>query len=148
MRMSLLFGRFEYGKRGILDIERSEGIVVPMPFIFGRSVLSRVALAVNHALVRRRPTLFAFQILLVAKARPTLATLLETATGSAGQKIDRNRGTVAQIGIVDLNEFTNLLTNQAAQRGTVAVHAEDAYGRILVDAPHVEQQTAPMICNH
>ena len=109
MRMSLLFGRFEYGKRGILDIthtrlftfntlrramrsagfeiERSEGIVVPMPFIFGRSVLSKVALAVNHALVRLRPTLFGFQILLVAKARPTLATLLETATGSADQKI-------------------------------------------------------------
>jgi glycosyltransferase involved in cell wall biosynthesis len=109
MRMSLLFGRFEYGKRGILDIthtrlftfntlrramraagfeiERSEGIVVPMPFIFGRSVLSRVALAVNRALVRLRPTLFGFQILLVAKARPTLATLLETASGAADQKI-------------------------------------------------------------
>jgi len=68
------------------EIERSEGIVVPVPFIFGRSVLSKVALAVNHALVRLRPTLFGFQILLVAKARPTLATLLETATGSADQK--------------------------------------------------------------
>ena len=69
------------------EIERSEGIVVPMPFIFGRSMLSTVALAVNHALARLRPTLFGFQILLVAKPRPTLATLLETATGSADQKI-------------------------------------------------------------
>ena len=108
-RILCRFGRFEYGKRGILDIthtrlftfntlrramraagfeiERSEGIVVPMPFIFGRSVLSKVALAVNHALVRLRPTLFGFQILLVAKARPTLATLLEAASGSADQKI-------------------------------------------------------------
>jgi hypothetical protein len=114
MRISLLFGRFEYGKRGILDIthtrlftfntmrramraagfeiERSEGIVVPMPFIFGRSVLSRVALAANHALVRLRPTLFGFQILLVAKARPTLATLLETASGAADQKIIDSEG--------------------------------------------------------
>src|SRR6478672_6270498 len=63
MRLSLLLGRFEYGKRGILDItharlftfntlrramraagfeiERSEGIVVPAPFIFGNSVVSR-----------------------------------------------------------------------------------------------------------
>ena len=60
-------------------------------FIFGRSVLSKVALAVNHALVRLRPTLFGFQILLVAKARPTLATLLETATGSADQKSSKSR---------------------------------------------------------
>jgi hypothetical protein len=108
-RMSLLFGRFEYGKRGILDIthtrlftfntlrramraagfeiERSEGIVVPMPFIFGRSVLSKAALVVNHTLVRLRPTLCGLEILLVAKARPTLATLLEAATGAADQKI-------------------------------------------------------------
>ena len=77
-RMSLLFGRFEYGKRGILDIthtrlftfntmrramraagfeiQRSEGVVVPLPFIFGRSALfSRIALAINHVLVRLRP---------------------------------------------------------------------------------------------
>ena len=109
MRISLLLGRFEYGKRGILDIthtrlftfntlrramraagfeiERSEGIVVPMPFIFGRSLLSRIALAINHALVRLRPTLFGFQILLVAKSRPTLATLVEAAKTSADQKI-------------------------------------------------------------
>ena len=109
MRISLLFGRFEYGKRGILDIthtrlftfntmrramraagfeiQRSEGVVVPIPFIFGHSVLSRIALAVNHALVRLRPTLFGFQILIVAKPRPNLATLLEAAKTSADQKI-------------------------------------------------------------
>jgi 2-polyprenyl-3-methyl-5-hydroxy-6-metoxy-1,4-benzoquinol methylase len=77
MRISLLLGRFEYGKRGILDIthtrlftlntirramraagfeiQRSEGVVVPVPFIFGRSALSKIALAVNHGLVRLRP---------------------------------------------------------------------------------------------
>ena len=109
MRMSLLFGRFEYGKRGILDIthtrlftfntmrramraagfevQRSEGVVVPLPFIFGRSALSRIALAINHALVRLRPTLFGFQMLIVAKPRPNLATLLAAANVSADQKI-------------------------------------------------------------
>ena len=107
-RMSLLFGRFEYGKRGILDIthtrlftfntmrramraagfeiQRSEGVVVPLPFIFGNSALSRIALAINHFLVRLRPTLFGFQILIVAKPRPNLATLLEAANASANQK--------------------------------------------------------------
>jgi SAM-dependent methyltransferase len=109
MRLSLLLGRFEYGKRGILDIthtrlftfntmrramraagfevEGSEGVVVPMPFVFGRSALSRAALAFNRALVRLRPTLFGFQILLVAKARPTLGSLLEAARASADEKL-------------------------------------------------------------
>jgi glycosyltransferase involved in cell wall biosynthesis/2-polyprenyl-3-methyl-5-hydroxy-6-metoxy-1,4-benzoquinol methylase len=109
MRISLLIGRFEYGKRGILDlthtrlftfntlrramraagfeIEHSEGVVVPMPFIFGRSLLSKIALAINQALVRLRPQLFGFQILLLAKPRPTLPTLLDTAKASANDKI-------------------------------------------------------------
>jgi len=111
MRLSLLLGRFEYGKRGILDIthtrlftfstlrramraagfeiDRSEGVVVPMPFVFGRSPLSRIALALNHILVRVRPTLFGFQILIVAKARPTLASLLDAARGSATEKMPK-----------------------------------------------------------
>lgn len=108
MRLSLLFGRFEYGKRGILDlthtrlftfntlrrairaagydIQLSEGIVVPMPFIFGRSALSRIALALNQVLVRLRPQLFGFQILMVAKGHPNLAALLKTAQTSADNK--------------------------------------------------------------
>jgi 2-polyprenyl-3-methyl-5-hydroxy-6-metoxy-1,4-benzoquinol methylase len=109
MRISLLLGRFEYGKRGILDIthtrlftfntlrramraagfeiERSEGVVVPMPFIFGHSLLSKIALAINQLLVMLRTQLFGFQILLVARARPTLETLLQVAETSANQKI-------------------------------------------------------------
>lgn len=109
MRISLLLGRFEYGKRGILDmthtrlftfntlrramraagfeIECSEGVVAPLPFIFGRSLLSRIALAINQVLVRLRPQLFGFQMLLVATARPTLETLLQAAETSASQKI-------------------------------------------------------------
>ena len=109
MRISLLLGRFEYGKRGILDlthtrlftfntmrramraagfeVDRSEGVVVPIPFIFGTSRLSKLLLWINHLLVRLRPTLFGFQILLVARPRPTLATLLASAKASAGEKM-------------------------------------------------------------
>lgn len=109
MRLSLILGRFEYGKRGILDIthtrlftfntlrramraagleiERSEGIVAPLPFVLGTSRLAKIAVAINKALVRLRPTLFGFQILLVAKPRPTLATLLDSAKASAEHKI-------------------------------------------------------------
>lgn len=116
MRLSLLVGRFEYGKRGILDlthtrlftfntlrramrasgfeIVRSEGIVVPMPFIFGHSRASRILIAINQFLVRLRPQLFGFQILIIAKPQPTLETLLEAARASADQKkvsIERQR---------------------------------------------------------
>jgi hypothetical protein len=69
------------------EIERSEGVVAPMPFIFGRSLLSKILLAINRALVRLRPQLFGFQILLLAKPRPTLPTLLDTAEASADEKI-------------------------------------------------------------
>lgn len=114
MRISLLLGRFEYGKRGILDlthtrlftfntlrramraagfdIARSEGIVVPMPFIFGHSLLSRIMVRINQFLVRLRPQLFGFQILLLAKARPILSTLLASANASADDKINATEG--------------------------------------------------------
>ncbi|MBW0005857.1 MAG: glycosyltransferase [Hyphomicrobiales bacterium] len=109
MRLSLALGRFEYGKRGILDIthvrlftfntlrramraagfeiERSEGVSAPLPFVFGHSRLAKIAMAINQALVRLRPTLFGFQILLVAKPRPTLTALLQTAESSAEHKV-------------------------------------------------------------
>lgn len=111
IRLSLLLGRFEYGKRGILDIthtrlftfntlrramraagfdvERTEGVVAPVQFIFGRSALSSIALAFNRILVRLRPTLFGFQILMVATPRPTLATLLDAAKSSAATKMPK-----------------------------------------------------------
>jgi 2-polyprenyl-3-methyl-5-hydroxy-6-metoxy-1,4-benzoquinol methylase len=108
MRLSLLLGRFEYGRRGILDlthtrlftlktlkrsmtaagfdIEAIEGIVVPFPFVFGTSWLSRLFLALNHLLARARPALFGFQLLAVCTARPTLSTLLAAAETSAEGK--------------------------------------------------------------
>ncbi|MFT4120492.1 glycosyltransferase [Bradyrhizobium sp.] len=105
MRLSLLLGRFEYGKRGILDLTHtrlftfatmrramrsagfeivsSEGIVVPLPFIFGDNGLSRTLLRLNAFLVRLWPEMFGFQILLRAKARPNLDTLLASAQQAA-----------------------------------------------------------------
>jgi hypothetical protein len=108
MRLSLLAGRFEYGKRGILDLThtrlftfatlrraltaagfdvgRAEGIVVPAPFIFGSSWASRALLAINRFLVKLSPTLFGFQMLFVAEPRPTLETLLADAHVAAAAR--------------------------------------------------------------
>jgi glycosyltransferase involved in cell wall biosynthesis/SAM-dependent methyltransferase len=111
MRLSLALGRFEYGRRGILDlthrrlftfntlrramrsagfvIERVEGVVPPLPFIFGSSRFSTVLMAVARLSVRIWPRLFAFQCVIVARPRPTLQTLLASAHAAAADKVAR-----------------------------------------------------------
>jgi len=108
MRISLFLGRFEYGERGILDIthkrlftfstlrrsmraagfdiRRVEGVIVPIPFVLGQSALSKMLLVVNRWLTKIWPSLFGFQILMVASPRPTLAAILEAASRAANQK--------------------------------------------------------------
>ncbi len=110
MRLSLLLGRFEYGRRGILDvthtrlftfntlqramrsagfaIERVEGIVPPLPFIFGESRTGRVLMGLARALVKLRPRLFGFQCLVLARPRPTLRSLLARAHAAAEKMAD------------------------------------------------------------
>jgi glycosyltransferase involved in cell wall biosynthesis len=109
MRFSLALGRFEYGKRGILDLTHTrlftlkslrrsmaaagfevdgvEGIPVPIPFIFKSLWASRALLAINRWLNELRPSLFGFQLLVTARARPTLASLLHAARASAAEKM-------------------------------------------------------------
>jgi glycosyltransferase involved in cell wall biosynthesis len=107
-RLALLLGRFEYGRRGILDlthrrlftfatfrralvsagftIEHCEGIVPPLPFVFGTSPLGTLLMRIARALVRLRPTIFAFQCLIVARPDPTLQMLLSRAETAAFEK--------------------------------------------------------------
>jgi glycosyltransferase involved in cell wall biosynthesis len=109
MRMSLVLGRFEYGKRGILDLTHTrlftfatmrralsaagfnvtavEGVVLPLPFVLGNSPLARVLMQINRTLVRLWPAMFGFQILLRATARPTLDQLLSNAHLAADEKL-------------------------------------------------------------
>lgn len=108
MRLLLLAGRFEYGKRGILDlthkrlftfatlrraliaagfrVRSEEGIGVPLPFLLGTSRLSRVMMAINGVLARMAPTLFGFQMLFVAEPLPTLEMLLTAARVSGSER--------------------------------------------------------------
>ena len=107
-RLSLLFGNFNYGKRGILDLTHTrlftfrsierllaqanyeilsiKSTPVPFPLIFGSSMLSRLLLALNHALIRIRKTLFAFQSFLVLQPRPTLSYLLSETHENSEQR--------------------------------------------------------------
>jgi glycosyltransferase involved in cell wall biosynthesis len=111
MRLSLLLGRFEYGKRGILDlthtrlftfatfrrtlesagfsIEQTEGIVPPLPFVFGSVRLAHGLMRLAKVLVKLRPTIFAFQALFIVQARPTVRMLLKQAEEASRAKDTR-----------------------------------------------------------
>lgn len=107
-RVMLLLGQFNYGKAGILDrthtrlftfrslrqlllnagfrIEEMRGVPAPFPKVLGNGLLGKAALAVNSGLIRLSPTLFAYQIFVVAKGTPPVAFILahSRSTGVAG----------------------------------------------------------------
>ena len=97
-RLMLLFGQFNYGKRGILDMTHtrlftsgsfsrlfkqsgfqvitSYGIPAPFPLAIGNNFLSRLLLKVNTFFIRLAKGLFSYQIFIEAKAIPSLYALL------------------------------------------------------------------------
>ena len=105
-RAMLLLGRFNYSRRGILDLTHTRlftfkslralmhqagykilemrGIPAPFPKALGENALSRLLLRLNAFAIRIAPGLFSYQILLRAKALPTVKNLLaETIAASA-----------------------------------------------------------------
>jgi len=106
-RVSLLLGRFSYGKRGILDlthtrlftrsslqqmlaylgyeVRETRGIPAPLELVFGSGFWGRLLNAVNSRLVRFWPSLFAYQIMVSGRALPTLRRLLEDAREHVGR---------------------------------------------------------------
>jgi 2-polyprenyl-3-methyl-5-hydroxy-6-metoxy-1,4-benzoquinol methylase len=101
LRLMLLLGQFNYGKRGILDLTHkrlftfaslrrlfeeggfkvleARGIPAPFPLALGDGALGRALVAVNGALVKLLRGPFAYQIFMVVEPRPTLERLLERA---------------------------------------------------------------------
>lgn len=97
-RMMLLFGAFNYGTRGILDlthsrlftaktfrrlfeqagyrIEEIRGVPAPFPLALGNNAVSRFALFVNKLLIKLSKQLFAYQILMVVTPMPSVDWLL------------------------------------------------------------------------
>ncbi len=97
-RLMLLFGQFNYGKKGILDathtrlftfrsmralLEQSgynvlemRGIPAPVPKALGMNFVSRTLLRLNQALIHFSRGLFSYQIYVRAEAKPTIHNLL------------------------------------------------------------------------
>ncbi len=113
IRLGLLFGQFNYGKRGILDLDHSRlftfyalrrlltingfeiceerGIPAPFPLALGDGPLARILLAVNSTLIRLSRGLFSYQIAIVARPKPTLAHLLKDAEHSSQELLQVSR---------------------------------------------------------
>ena len=108
VRLQLLIGNFNYGKRGILDlthtrlftfkslaylfrqcgfsIERLEGLPAPFPLALGRNRLSSILVRLNTILIRIFPRLFSYQILLVARPLPNVGALLDDSISASERK--------------------------------------------------------------
>jgi hypothetical protein len=108
MRIGLLFGQFNYGKRGILDMNHTRlftfyslrnmlvengfdvleerGIPAPFPLALGNTRLARLLLLINYVLILVSRTLFSYQIAMVARPRPTLGHLLKRARETDTQR--------------------------------------------------------------
>ena len=108
-RAMLLSGQFNYGKRGILDLANTrlftfgslrraleqagftiaamEGVPAPYPLALGDNGLSRLLLALNGLLIRLARGLFSYRIVIRARAKPVLETLLrQTEEHSAARR--------------------------------------------------------------
>ncbi len=117
-RLSLLFGQFNYGKRGILDmthkrlftfssikqlltsfgyeLTKVEGAPVPIPFVIPNKPLANLLLNINKILIKLSKGMFSFQIALVAKPMPTLSLLLENAKARGQQEYEKALATSGQ----------------------------------------------------
>ena len=100
-RLMLLFGKFNYGTKGILDrthtrlftfatfrhlfrqygfeVLEERGVPAPFPLVFGEGQLSRFLMAANQLLIRLRRGVFAYQIYFVVRPLPSLDYLLAQA---------------------------------------------------------------------
>ena len=110
-RVGLLLGSFNYGKRGLLDMDHKRlftfstlnrlleingydvvkkcSVPAPFPLAFGDNLLARVLLWANRILIGLSKNLFSYQIAVVAKPRPTLEHLLEDAHEAREHKISK-----------------------------------------------------------
>jgi glycosyltransferase involved in cell wall biosynthesis len=109
IRLGLLCGQFNYGKRGILDLTHTRlftfsslrrlvvqrgyevvsvsGLPAPFPLALGNGRLARMLLALNSLLIKISKGLFSYQIAMVVVPRPTLNLLLRKAQDAGTEKM-------------------------------------------------------------
>jgi hypothetical protein len=110
-RMMLLFGQFNYGKRGILDmthtrlftfkslkrileqsgfeVHSERGVPAPFGLALNGGVIAKLLTQVNSAFIFLSRNLFSYQIYVVATPRPSVNTLLNNAIAHSQYKLDK-----------------------------------------------------------
>jgi glycosyltransferase involved in cell wall biosynthesis len=110
LRMGLLFDSFNYGKRGVLDMDHTRlftfsslqrtlqnsgyeivmkcGIPAPFPLALGKGELAKFLLWLNEMLIFLSKRLFSYQIAIIAKPLPTLEHLLDDAHEAKKKKLE------------------------------------------------------------
>ena len=108
VRLMLLLGQFNYGRRGILDMThtrlftfpalrrileqrgfrviRSRGIPAPFPLALGDNPFSRMVITLNSVCIRLFPRLFSYQIFVLAESKPSLELLLQHAISESAAR--------------------------------------------------------------
>ncbi|MGD0276865.1 MAG: bifunctional glycosyltransferase/class I SAM-dependent methyltransferase [Syntrophales bacterium] len=108
IRIALLFGQLNYGRRGILDLTHTrlftfssfrnilknsgyeilteEGIPAPYPLAFGNNWLSRLLVNINNVLIYFSKDIFSYQVAVVVKPKPTLRLLLKNSYKTSEMK--------------------------------------------------------------
>ena len=107
-RLLLLLGRFSYTKKGIIShdhfrfftlrslkkmlsqngfsVEKTTGVPLNIGTIFKNRAVVSFFLKTHYLLCKLRPSLFAYQLIVIARANPTLDYLLTNATEVSAQK--------------------------------------------------------------
>lgn len=110
-RVLLLLGQFNYGKAGILDathtrlftfrsiqrllrdagfrVKEVRGVPAPFPKVFGTGVVGLGLLKANELAIKVWPTLFSYQVFLVAESTPDVEFVLASAKASSRTKAAR-----------------------------------------------------------
>jgi glycosyltransferase involved in cell wall biosynthesis len=105
-RIMLLFGQFNYGKSGILDLTHTRlftfrsierllkdagfriktvrGVPAPFPKVLGNNALGRAFVALNQAAIAVSKTLFSYQIFIEAEGTPSPEFLVQHARTRGG----------------------------------------------------------------
>jgi glycosyltransferase involved in cell wall biosynthesis len=121
LRLMLLAGQFNYGKRGILDMSHTRlftfasfrraisqagfeilevvGVPAPFPLALGDNPLSRFLIKANQALIWLFRGLFSYQIFVRVKPQPSLEYLLQTATEKSAQRAKELEAVAANSGL-------------------------------------------------
>ena len=113
-RITLLFGRFSYTRKGIINlrhfrlftlrsikrlfsqnnftVSEVHGLAIPYHLVFSSSWLTELFSSLHGFFIRLRPSLFSYQLLIMVKPQPSLEYLLASAMRFSKKRVVEQLG--------------------------------------------------------